>query len=497
MSPEELKKVYLRNDEISKEEIAYITEMVAKCKRAIEIIYLLPGAKEEAESDPEGFLKKYGLNDVDVEGLRYIYDDKVTETLKGLSEEEVLKKMPYQAFRYRQFTLNKLARRDKVFLSDNVSTNTKMKKWRERQIERSKGYSGPSFSANVQLIAAYELTDGCSVGCPFCGIGAENLKKVFTYDDENKKLFKDVIKMMHEVLGDAAGRGSMYLACEPLDNRDYEKFLEDFISEFGVLPQITTAVPLRDVDRMRALLKQLSEDKDGTHYRFSIKSIDEAKGVLEAFSPMELLRVELLPQFEEAPGFAGFANTGRERDKNESDIETKREQGKDSCAVECEQGKNVVGTICCVSGFVINFARKDVRLITPYPANDKYPDGEVVLAKMHFSDCNELKEIILSLIDKHMTNKIPVDAILKPYDYFKISSTEEMGEFLVSNYGYYQPFEGPFKGFGDVVKLLFEGKYTKSEIAKMLYITKKIDITQTYFCLSMLYKNGIIDEFGW
>jgi len=31
----------------------------------------------------------------------------------------------------------------------------------------------------------------------------------------------------------------------------------------------------------------------------------------------------------------------------------------------------------------------------------------------------------------------------------------------------------------------------------MLYITKKIDITQTYFCLSMLYKNGIIDEFGW
>lgn len=484
MNQEEIKKAYLTNDKMSAEEIAYITEMVAKCKRAIEIIYLLPGAGEEAESDPEGFLKKYDLEGVDIKGLRYIFDEETAKTLEKLSEEEVLKVMPYQAFRYRQFTLNKLARRNKILLSDNVPANTRMKKWRERQIERSKGYSGASYSGNVQIVTAYEITDGCSVGCPFCGIGAEKLKKVFTYEEENAKLFKDVIKMTHEVLGDAAGHGPMYLACEPLDNRDYEKFLKDFIAEFGILPQITTAVPLRDTERMRLLLQQLSEDKSGTFYRFSVKSTEEAKGILEAFSPMELLKVELLPQYEEAPGFAGYANTGKERDNHkENDI------GKPDRAV--------IDTICCISGFVINFARKDVRLITPHPANDKYPEGEVVLAKRTFSDSNDLKDIILSLIDEHMGNKIPAEAILKPYDYFSINNTEEIGEFLVSKAGYFQKFEGPFKGFGDVVKLVFEGKYKKSDMAKILYTKKKIPVTETYFCLSMLYKNGIIDEFGW
>lgn len=484
MNPEEIKKVYLTNDKMTAEEISYITEMVAKCKRAIEIMYLLPGEKEEAESNPEGFLKKYNLEDVDIKGLKYIYDEKTAKTLEGLSNEEILEIMPYQAFRYRQFTLNKLLKRDKLLLTYNAPINTKMKKWRERQIERSKGYSGASYSANVQIVTAYEITDGCSVGCPFCGIGAEKLKKVFTYEEENVKLFQDVIKMTHEVLGDAAGYGPMYLACEPLDNRDYEKFLSDFFKEFGILPQITTAVPLRDINRMRALLDQLSKDKSGTFYRFSVKSSEEAKGIFEAFSPMELLKVELLPQYEEAPGFAGYANTGKERTKHKEND-------------NYEPKKAVIDTICCISGFIINFARKDVRLITPHPANDLYPEGEVVLAKKSFDDCNELKDIILSLIDEYMDNKIPVDAILKPYDYFSIDATEETGEILVSKAGYLKKLEGPFKGFGEVVKLVFEGKYTKSDIAKILYTTKKIAVTETYFCLSMLYKNGIIDEFGW
>ncbi len=493
MTSEELKKAYMTNEQLGQDEVEEITKMIAKSKRCIEILYLLPYAKEEMEADVEAFKEKYDLQGVDVEGLKYITDGETAKKLVGLSEENALKEMPYQAFRYRQYTINKLVKRDELLNKLNVPKNSKMKKWRERQIERSKGYSGGAYSANVQICAAYEITDGCSVGCPFCGIGAENLKKVFTYDKNNVELFKDVISMMHEVIGDAAGRGPLYMACEPLDNRDYEKFLEDFFEEFGILPQITTAIPLRDINRMKALLHQLNDDKGGMIYRFSVKSVKEAEDIFNNFSAEELLRVELLPQFEEAPGFNGFAKTGREREKEleENDCNEKL------CECGEEAPKKIVATICCISGFVINFARKDVRLVTPYPACDKYPDGENVLEKRTFTDSEDLRQIILELIDKYMVTSVPSDKVLKPYDYFEINNVEELGEVVMSGSGYARPITGPFKGFADVTRLIFEGVFTKKQIAEILYKTKKISVTETYFCITTLFKNGIINEYDW
>ena len=487
MTAEEIKKVYMNNEQLGEEEVRNVTHSVAWFKRTLEVLYLIPGAWEEFCQDTEAFFDKYGIKNVDAEGIMQLYDEKTAKSLAGLSDDEQLKAVTYQAFRYRQYSLNKIAHRDKLLYTYNVPTNTTLKKWRERQIERAKGVCGRGYSANVHVCVSYELTDGCSVGCPFCGVGAEKLKKVFTYDEGNAELFRESLKVMHEIIGDAAGRGAMYLENEPLDNRDYEKFLADFLDEFSILPQITTAVATRDIDRTRRLLLQLNSIKGGTHYRFSVKSVKEAEEILGAFTPEELLRVELLPQYEEAPGFEGFAKAGRE-------LERENKEPKEKASNE---GKVIVPSICCVSGFVINFARKDVRFITDYPADESHPNGEIILSQKSFNNAKDLKNIIESMINEHIVNSLPSDKVLKPYDYYDIKEVENNGMAIVTYSGYMRPIDGPLKGFSEVVKLLFEGKYTKKEIAEILYKTKGIDITETYFCLRTLFLNGIINEYEW
>lgn len=486
MTAEEIKKAYMNNEQLG-EEVKIITNTVAWFKRTLEILYLIPGAWEEFCQSTEAFYVKYGIKDIDAEGIRQIYDEKTAKSLASLNEEEQLKAISYQAFRYRQYSGNKILHRDKLLNTYNVPSNVTLKKWRERQIERSKGVCGRGYSANVHICVSYELTDGCSVGCPFCGVGAKKLQKVFTYNEENAELFRETIKVMHEIIGDAAGRGSMYLENEPLDNRDYEKFLEAFLDEFNVLPQITTAVATRDIDRMRSLLLQLNSLKSGTYYRFSVKSVEEAEEILNVFTPEELLRVELLPQYEDAPGFEGFAKAGRE-------LERKTKEAKER---DFAEEKVIVPSICCVSGFVINFARKDVRFITDYPADERHPNGEIILSQKPFENAEDLKKIVESMINEHIVNSLPSDKVLKPYDYYEIEEDENNESAIVSYSGYRRPINGPFKGFSEAVKLLFEGKHTKKEIAEILYKSRDIDITETYFCLRTLFLNGIINEYEW
>lgn len=508
MTAEEKKKAYMNNEELGSEEVEKITQLISDFKRALEVAYLLPEGKELLNTNAEEFKSKYGLPNVDTYALRLFFGDEPVDW-STLSEDEVLDAMPYQLFRYRQFCINKVARRDNLLKVENVPLDPKMAKWRERQINRAKGFSGKAYSSNVQINLALELQDGCSVGCPFCGAGAKKLQKIYRYTDENAELFRNVIKAAHEEIGESAGKGCMYLATEPLDNPDYELFLADYRKEFNTLPQITTAVATRDVERMHKLLEPLRDEALG-YYRFSIKSIKEAEDVLREFSPRELIRVELLPQYEEAPGFQGFAKAGKNRaaDKtstSDPEMATDRlygvepvkeiENEKGVCITDQAEEKVLVATICCISGFIVNMARKDIRLVTPYPADDEHPDGEVEVARRHFESAEEFRDIIRELIATYMSNQLPSDVVLKPYDYFFIKKLPDKGECILTNAGYYLALDNQFDGFEDTAKLLFEGKYTKKEIAYKLSIEKGIAPFETYFCLGVFYKNGIINEY--
>lgn len=330
------------------------------------------------------FIKEY--HDDPIAALERIGSPLKPEDIEFLPQEgELLGKMQARhpgtvAEKYADFVNKKLDGREQMKL-DCAPTNESMNKWRERQIGRCNMELGARVVGLIQSAFTLEMADGCSVGCEFCGLNAGRLKSVYKYTDENSKLFRDVLNYMKETLGElAAGQATMYFASEPLDNPDYGKFLADFIDIYGKIPQITTAAAMRHKDMLHKLLTQLNEN-GGTIYRFSVLSLDMFKQIVEEFTPEELTLVELLPQFEGAPN-NHFAKVGREADK-------------------VEEYDN---TISCLSGFVVNMARKEVRLTTPTGASPEHPTGEIILYKGNFTDIESFEEVITHCIKTYMSN---------------------------------------------------------------------------------------------
>ena len=165
--------------------------------------------------------------------------------------------------------------------------------WRLRQERRCLLEFGPSSRSQVHAPVMFELSAGCSVGCPFCGVAAQRLRSVFRHSEENAQLWRDVLARLHSLVGDACARGTCYYATEGLDNPDYELFLADILDEFGIVPQTTTAVSTRDVERTRALIRWGTERSPHVD-RFSVLSPAMRDKIMEAFAPEELLLVELL-----------------------------------------------------------------------------------------------------------------------------------------------------------------------------------------------------------
>lgn len=330
--------------------------------------------KEKVEKEPEKTLKEYNypLTTADV-------SFKSVDCTAPLHMEACVPGS--KAEKYANFMNKKFAYVD-VIKDDCIPANKSMAKWRERQIGRCAMELGARVARLVHATFTVELSDGCSIGCEFCGLNAGRLKSVYRYTDENAELFRGVIQKAKEIIGEGAGQGTMYFATEPLDNPDYELFLEDYLKCFDILPQITTAAAMRHKERLHKLLKQLNERNDKI-YRFSITSYEMYKEIIEEFTPEELALVELLPQFEEAPNNQ-FVNAGREADKND------------------EYGD----TISCISGFVVNMCRKEVRLTTPTYACSKYPTGEIILDVANFETAEDFANVINGMISKHMKNII-------------------------------------------------------------------------------------------
>lgn len=476
MNKAEIKKALMSNEELGVDELRRIISMTAGFKRYLEVVTMIPGAKEEEETDSVLFREKYGINADYSQDARFLLEEELAKTLRNISEEEYLSKVPESVFRYTQFLNNKLFYRDELLNRICVPENEIMKKWRARQIERSKGISGSAYNGNIQLPLAFELSDGCSVGCKFCAIGAEKLKSVFRYTPENEKLFSDILDIGLEIIGKAACSGVLYYCSEPLDDPDYEKFAELVYSKSGLWPQITTAAVLRHKERMHRLLNDLN-GRPNTIFRFSVLSVEQAEEILKEFSAEELLRVELIPQYPEASTFAGFAKAGRAREENEN------------------VGANVPKSICCISGFVVNMAQKTIRLITMANADERFPTGEALYEKTAFIDAVDFRRQLTRMIDTYLHNELPKDQKLKLYDYFTLEDDAMNGKILRS-LGYHIRLDTMPGGAGfRTAEQLMEGKYTAGEIASELADCYGYDPVDVYWILHFLWQKGAIDEF--
>jgi radical SAM family RiPP maturation amino acid epimerase len=295
----------------------------------------------------------------------------------------------------------KLAWRD-LIRKEAAPSEPALREWRERQVKRCFLELGESRNAAIAHIpAAFELADGCSVACWFCALNAPPLSAVYRYTPENAELWRGIQLEMREVLGPAARWSSAYWATEPLDNRDQEAFCDDFYRIHGIYPQTTTAVPLRDVERTRALLAD-SFAKGCRVNRFSVHSGGQLLRIHENFSSEELLNTELLLENPEAPMF--MVRSGRLHGIEKTDPELSRRE--DARAGGSSPRIDLPGTTACVSGFLVRMIPKTVELISPCAADARWPCGYIVFDRRSFTSARDFGLALREMIRDNMPTRV-------------------------------------------------------------------------------------------
>ena len=520
MNGYEKKLALMTREQMGEEEYQRIRVLTGNMKRIADLMTCIPGAIEEFEEDTGAFLEKHGLDMLDPDEMRLIFLSENNDYKAELFRSpDVLDRISESMFRYVQFTQNKLVFRDYLRDKGCVPANRKVAVWRERNNRRCDGALGGVNLSFIHATLTIELAEGCSVGCDFCGLGAGRLKKVFRYNDGNAELFAGVLKVLHEVLGDSAGFGMMYFATEPLDNPDYEKFEDIFFNEFGILPQITTAVFDRDIERTRRLVHELDE-KRGFIHRFSLRSLEMAQKALAEFTPEELVNVELITQYEESPYFLPYTVVGSEIENKDKRRRTRENAGLIDEALartldapllnnEIKRLKKLKyvdpGTICCVDGFRVNMCRKTISILTPCHQTPEYPNGISETEEVIFNDAEDLRNKIFMLIEKYMPESVPSDEVLKLYDYLRLEDTEQ-GKALVSEIsGYVLPI-GNYDKKADkenrpniavkVVEKLLEGKYNKNELVRSVMEEDNAAPENVYWMINQMWKQGLIVDSG-
>ena len=475
------------NNELGEVELNRIRSLVAHVKRGIEIFSLVPQSAEEYASNPKAFIEKYGLKltEYDIDYCMTSKYDK--EKLVAIESKDYMDLVPESFYRYRQFLSNKIFVRDKMRDEYCAPTDEKVKVWRQRQIDRCNGDIGGANLSFIHAICCFEMASGCSVGCDFCGLGAKGLQKLFRYTEENAALYRNVLNILKDRFGIAAGMGMMYLATEPLDNPDYELFEKDYRDIFKYTPQITTAVPDRNIERTRQLVTDL-EKKGGFIHRFTVRSLDTALKLFEAFTPEELINVEMIPQYEDAPGFTPYTVVGNESYKEGRTISALPEDFDENGTYTID-----AGTICCIDGFCVNFCDKTIKLFTPCHMTSDYPEGIAIADKVEFTDADDFKKKLDYLIDKYMVNEVPKEEPLRLYSYFHRRTIKGEDALVSLHGGEALLLKKLPKDVGvPVIECLIEGNKNKHEIVKEVVEKTGASAERVFWMINQLWKMGFI-----
>lgn len=423
--------------------------------------------REQLLKDPHKTVADYNLR-VDPEEIRPLWDVSLAEkTDRKIELSPLLNKCDElrESFRIKNLL-------DPLF---NSFKDLRFQAWRERQIARAQSqFRQITHQAIAQVPVCFELSKGCSVGCHFCGVSAPRLGDIFLYDENNAKLWNEVLELIKEILGVAASTGFCYWATDPFDNPDYEQFCNDFHKILGVFPQTTTAQALKDINRTKALLK-LSEGKGCLCNRFSVLSLNILNQIHAKFTPEELLLVDLALQNPEADTIKADAGRSRER---------KLKKGQEDSELPDQ------GTIACVTGFLFNMVERSVKLISPCNANERWPLGYIIFDEGTFADANELKILLERMLDQHMSPTVRSNDLIsfRPdlkfeslADGFKLSNRIKTFKFHL---------EPELRELGEVVH---RGGKTAEEIASM-FESRGILPASTYYYLNLMFKKAVLDD---
>ncbi|MEX5284139.1 radical SAM family RiPP maturation amino acid epimerase [Selenomonas sputigena] len=451
---------------------AYLAE-VGQAKRFLELWTMEPGFAGRFQEAPEKTLTEYGLRG-DIEALRILAIEQEAEK----HSEDPPEALPRTVQRYRAFVREKFESRQRMVDADCVPEEPMFRAWRGRQRNRCWMEMGLHNAALIHVPVTFELSLGCSVGCPFCGLSAGKLQQVFQRNEANRALWRGILLYLKETVGAAAGAGTCYYATEPFDNPAYEAWTADFYEIFGVVPQVTTAAAMRRPERTRDYLAWALERSAGVH-RFSVLNLDTLHRIHEFFTPEELVRVELLPQFSEAPANC-FAKVGRARSIKRAKV-----------------GVGDEDTISCVSGFVVNMAERSVRLLTPCSASAEQPTGEQIIAKEGFADLEDFKRLISYMIKEYMRKEFPKTMPLFLRRGVSAEDTAEGVRFFREErfwLSFCSDETIPAVCYREVLHLLQEGGRCAYDIAEQLMEEKGMTPAIVFFLLRKFEQAGLFLE---
>jgi radical SAM family RiPP maturation amino acid epimerase len=444
---------------------------VAEVKRFLERWSADDEFRQAVDHDANAAARAIGLS-IDAAALAPLWDSTAAMTTP-------VERLPLSLLRYRAWIWEKLEMREALRRQD-PTMDRRYAGWRQRQLNRVESQLHPVQNEGiVHAPFCVELTHGCSVGCWFCGISAPKLGDLFLYTPENAELFRGVVRANQELFGEAAGRGFLYWATDPIDNPDYERFMVDFHGLTGAFPQTTTALALKDVERTRALLR-LSLAKGGKVDRFSLLTLKQLVKVHEQFTPLELLFVELVLQNKENVSIKVRAGRAEERKPKKADPQHVGNQLRS-------------GTIACVSGFLINMVERTVKLISPCEADDRWPLGYIVYAERHFADAADYRRIVQALADEQMKASLRARDPIAFFDYFRYEANDD--GFVLTNQHHELSFDS-HPVFAPLGERLAEGRragLTVEALVDQLSDDAAVDAADVWYALELMHGRGVLD----
>jgi radical SAM family RiPP maturation amino acid epimerase len=361
-------------------------DIVTQVRRFMDVWACDRRFREDLLIDPTAAARRRGFS-FDPEDLRVFWDRSFRDDVEELSVSDALKKVSPLGIIWIE-----LRERAKEYTrrlrTESVPSDPRFAAWRERQIARCQ-LSFPSILANgiPHVPFAIELSKGCSVGCWFCGVSAPKLEGHYSYD-EGGDTFRSIVQVLERIVGRQAGRrGILYWATDPLDHPDYERYCADFAVQFGGFPATTTAQGWKDLARTRKLIR-LTAAHGNAQVRLSILNTSILDRYLSWLHPEELATVSFVPVNRDsvmATSHAGRARTKRPRSW--------------PAPVESEAAAT---SIACMSGFLFNLVDKSVRLITPCPSTEQWPDGYIVLDERTYIDAGDLPALVENMIERNM-----------------------------------------------------------------------------------------------
>ena len=440
--------------------------LFSRVKRFLELFRADQTYREFIISSPHEYIDSLGF---EAQALRPLWDEEYFVPIDLLHTTFPLAKS-YIYNGFDQFSKRiKSKSRDQILLSNNARYLT----WRSRNMNRLQSQVPIDLSESIYHgPLCFELSDGCSVGCWFCGLSASNLREVFEYD-QNKDDWNAILQVFVATLGSNACDPLCYSATDPFDNPDYEDFCLDVFRETGTFPRTTTALAHLSTARTRRLL-ELSLPRGCFGNRFSILSLKHLKALHTAFTPEELAFVQLIPQNRESTTIRSVAGRAMRNTSFMRSLESAEPS-----------------TIFCITGFKVNMLSRTIQLVSPCPASANRPDGYIEFEKAHFQGHEDLLRVVKKMIATHMHPCLRLDKIYKLRPDVDIEIIHNGLKFTTSHLEY------EFKGESDLRNIGFALSKGENTILEILseYSTLPYEKSEVHEIMNRIFQQGLLDQY--